>query len=177
MVADDIRVNRVIAERFLCSMGAIVDLVEDGRAALNAVANAFLPYSLVLMDCHMPIMDGVRVSLIGVRPAPHFHHAPSVHCSLNHPGLSGLLAIRPAVVFRSSQSRHRRCRSTVSACNAARVYEQQPQGMQCLAAVDRCLAAGMDAHVAKPIDSASLAAVVQRWAVDVVDSGPDGGAA
>jgi DNA-binding response OmpR family regulator len=30
--------------------------------------------------------------------------------------------------------------------------------------IDRCLAAGMNAHVSKPIDSASLAACVRQWA-------------
>lgn len=63
MVVDDIRINRLIAQRFLLAHGATVDLAEDGKAGLEAVASAQPPYDVVLMDCQMPVLDGVSTIL------------------------------------------------------------------------------------------------------------------
>ena len=62
MVVDDIATNRLIAKRFLQSLEASVDVADNGRAGLDAVSTAEPPYDLVLMDCHMPVMDGVSYS-------------------------------------------------------------------------------------------------------------------
>jgi CheY-like chemotaxis protein/HPt (histidine-containing phosphotransfer) domain-containing protein len=56
LVVEDNQVNQIVATGLLERLGYEVDLAEDGRAALAALASR--PYAAVLMDCHMPEMDG-----------------------------------------------------------------------------------------------------------------------
>jgi CheY-like chemotaxis protein len=60
LVADDDPVNQRVASLHLERLGYEVDTVPDGAAAVRAVAvaEAVRPYDAVLMDCHMPGIDG-----------------------------------------------------------------------------------------------------------------------
>jgi len=58
LVAEDNLVNQQVATLMLEAMGLTVDVVADGRAALDAAAGG--RYDLVLMDCQMPEMDGLE---------------------------------------------------------------------------------------------------------------------
>lgn len=58
LLAEDDRVNRIVAERQLHSLGWAVEAVANGADAVDAVTAGPDPYDLVLMDCHMPVMDG-----------------------------------------------------------------------------------------------------------------------
>lgn len=60
LVADDNPTNRFLAGKLLEMFGCTADMVEDGRAALEAVQER--PYDLVLMDIKMPGMDGVEAT-------------------------------------------------------------------------------------------------------------------
>ncbi len=65
LVAEDNPVNQQLAQLMLEAVGVSVDLVENGRAAVLAVSQAIergQPYDLVLMDCHMPEMDGFKAT-------------------------------------------------------------------------------------------------------------------
>jgi CheY-like chemotaxis protein len=53
---DDNAVNRLVAERLLQRLGHDVTVAVDGAEALRHAAAA--RFDLVLMDCHMPVMDG-----------------------------------------------------------------------------------------------------------------------
>ena len=50
----------MIAERFLAGTGAIVETAEKGRVAVER--HSAQPYDLILMDCHMPDMDGYEAT-------------------------------------------------------------------------------------------------------------------
>ena len=56
LVVEDNIVNRMIAIEMLQSLGVEVVEAADGEQALQAIAQQ--PVDLVLMDCHMPVMDG-----------------------------------------------------------------------------------------------------------------------
>lgn len=56
LIAEDNAVNAMIAQRFLQRLGVEVDIVVNGKDAVEAVRNR--GYLLVLMDCHMPLVDG-----------------------------------------------------------------------------------------------------------------------
>jgi len=60
LLAEDNPINRMIAERFLAGTGAIVEAAETGRVAV--ARHAAHPYDLILMDCHMPDMDGFEAT-------------------------------------------------------------------------------------------------------------------
>ncbi|HLI84568.1 MAG TPA: ATP-binding protein [Bryobacteraceae bacterium] len=60
LVAEDNPINRLIAEKFLTASGAIVDQAATGKEAV-ALFSAH-EYGVVLMDCHMPEMDGFEAA-------------------------------------------------------------------------------------------------------------------
>jgi len=56
LVVDDNEVNLRVAQALVERTGCDVDVARDGLQAVHAVeADA---YALVLMDCHMPVLDG-----------------------------------------------------------------------------------------------------------------------
>ena len=56
LLVEDNPVNREVAVGLLELLGYYVDSAEDGRQACALTATR--PYSLILMDCQMPVMDG-----------------------------------------------------------------------------------------------------------------------
>ncbi len=60
LLADDNPVNRRLAAIFLKQLGVRVDEVENGEEAVEACRST--SYDLVLMDVHMPVMDGVEAT-------------------------------------------------------------------------------------------------------------------
>lgn len=73
LVVDDNVTNRLILRETLTSWGAQVDEAENGPAGLARLqaASDDKPYSLVLLDCCMPEMDGFEVAG-RVQTSPHF---------------------------------------------------------------------------------------------------------
>ena len=60
LVAEDHEVNQMVVRDLLQSMGLDVDVVSDGEAAVAAVLAT--PYDVVLMDCQMPVLDGLEAT-------------------------------------------------------------------------------------------------------------------
>ncbi|KAI8819627.1 uncharacterized protein EV422DRAFT_533686 [Fimicolochytrium jonesii] len=56
LVAEDNKINQIITKKLLIKLGHTVDVVENGKLAVEA----YNPdtYDLVLMDLHMPVCDG-----------------------------------------------------------------------------------------------------------------------
>lgn len=65
LIAEDNEINALLAQAMLGKLGHIPTVVADGGAAVNAVADAHAmgaPYDLVLMDLHLPGMDGLEAT-------------------------------------------------------------------------------------------------------------------
>jgi CheY-like chemotaxis protein len=72
LVVDDNKTNRLILQEMLSSRGLKPTLADSGKTALvalQAVKDAGKPYSLILVDAHMPEMDGFTLAeqIIGMK--------------------------------------------------------------------------------------------------------------
>jgi signal transduction histidine kinase/CheY-like chemotaxis protein/HPt (histidine-containing phosphotransfer) domain-containing protein len=114
LVAEDNLVNQKVARGYLDEGGHDVTIVDDGLAAVTAIKNG--TFDLILMDMHMPEMDGIAATR-QIRE------------------LDGDVAAIPII-----------------AATAGAMAED----------IERCLAAGMNDFVPKPIDPVTLVLAMAR---------------
>ncbi|HBE40575.1 MAG TPA: hypothetical protein DDW27_05110 [Bacteroidales bacterium] len=62
LVAEDNKINFFVANKFLTGWGVNVTHAEDGQLAIEKLENE--DFDLILMDLHMPIMDGIEATTI-----------------------------------------------------------------------------------------------------------------
>jgi len=116
LLVEDNRVNQRLVTLMLERAGHLVDVADDGGAALSALESR--RYDMILMDAQMPRMDGYEASR-RIRSAER----PGEHV--------------PIIAL------------------TARAMEGDRE---------KCLEAGMDAYLTKPIAQADLLAAIERWA-------------
>jgi len=118
LLAEDNRVNQLVAIAMLEKLGCRVQVVGDGYAVLEALAGR--SYDLILMDCQMPNLDGFAATA-AIRTR-----------ELEQPGARRI----PVIAL------------TANAMEGDR---------------ERCLAAGMDDYLVKPLRAGVLYTVLKRW--------------
>ncbi len=62
LVAEDNKINFFVANKFLIGWGVIVTHAENGQLALEKLEEQ--SFDLILMDLHMPVMDGIEATRI-----------------------------------------------------------------------------------------------------------------
>ena len=130
LLVEDNAMNQLVATKLVEKLGYSVVVAENGREALDAIAqrsSAGLGFDAVLMDCQMPEMDGYEATRQLRR-------------------LEGDVGRRLPVIA-----------MTAAAMEGDR---------------ERCLAAGMDDYVTKPVRSAAVDAVLARWIADREQDAP-----
>jgi CheY-like chemotaxis protein len=124
LVAEDNQTNRDIVREILGDAGVLVDFAENGAEAVNILGRGGV-YDAVLMDLHMPVMDGYEATR-RIRANPGCR----------------LLPIIAMTADAMTQDR------------------------------ENCLRAGMNGHVAKPIDVGQLFDVLRQWTRSGVPAAP-----
>ncbi|HEU5407964.1 MAG TPA: response regulator, partial [Nitrospira sp.] len=127
LLAEDNIINQKVAARLFQRMGYRVDVVANGREAVEAVSR--IRYDAVFMDCEMPEMDGFEATNL-IRKLEGLgtpHHVPVIAMTAN--------------VMQGDR--------------------------------ERCLAAGMDDYLSKPISVDALARVLDRVNQEHERSRPD----
>jgi CheY-like chemotaxis protein len=119
LVVEDNAVNRQVAARLLTNLGCTVTLANDGEQGIAAATRE--PFDLILMDCHMPGIDGYEATR-RIRALPGTHGAVRI---------------------------------------AALTAGALPEDSQ------RCLAAGMDDFLTKPIRSDDLSQLLRAISAHV----------
>jgi diguanylate cyclase (GGDEF)-like protein len=116
LVAEDNRINQVIAQELLERMGLLSRVAANGRETLDILQADPDCFSLVLMDMRMPVMDGYECTR-AIRADPRLTHLPVVAM-------------------------------TAHALNGDR---------------EKCLAAGANDYLSKPIDRTHFVRTLRRW--------------
>lgn len=116
LVAEDNEVNQLVAIGMLEQLGYDVDVVKDGLESLAALERT--QYDAVLMDCHMPVLDGYAATR----------------------------------AWRQREAGGGR-RTPVIALTAGASEGDR----------ERCIAAGMDDYLAKPITPRAVQNALERW--------------
>jgi CheY-like chemotaxis protein len=62
LVAEDNPVNQLVVRSLLEKAGYSVEIAENGAEALQRYRDAPASYSLILMDCEMPVVDGFEAT-------------------------------------------------------------------------------------------------------------------
>lgn len=115
LVAEDNTINQKVATRMIEKLGYQADVVSNGQQAIDAVLQG--GYSIVFMDCQMPLMDGFEATVRIRTEEGAARHIPIIAMTAN-------------------------------AMTADR---------------ERCLAAGMDDYLAKPVTLREVQRILARW--------------
>ncbi|MBC7882181.1 MAG: response regulator [Anaerolineae bacterium] len=81
LLAEDNPINQMVAQRQLAKLGCHVTVVSNGQEALEALAQD--EYTLILMDCQMPVMDGFLTTKEIRRQFGHKKHIPIIAMTAN----------------------------------------------------------------------------------------------
>ncbi|WP_198673767.1 response regulator [Algibacillus agarilyticus] len=60
LIAEDNEINQIVISELLTKKGATLTLVNNGEECVNALMNQ--DFQLILMDIHMPVMDGIAAT-------------------------------------------------------------------------------------------------------------------
>ncbi len=156
LLAEDNIINQKVAVRLFQRLGYRIDVVVNGREAVEAMSR--IRYDVVFMDCQMPDMDGFEATrLIREREAAEIASSVELRVSGPRPNDSGS---HPETGNQKLETTHR---VPIIAMTA-----NVMQGDR-----ERCLAAGMDDYLSKPISADALAGALSRIGQEPERSGPD----
>jgi PAS domain S-box-containing protein len=144
LLVEDNEINQQVAQEILAGAGLNVTVVNDGQEAVNAVKDSY--YDAVLMDIQMPVMDGyeatrkIRERECGIRNA---------ECGKGN----SEIGMRNAETEQASNPQPPTSNIPIIAMTANAMVGDR----------EKSLEAGMNDHVAKPIDTKELFSTLAKW--------------
>ena len=141
LLAEDNIINQQVALGILGKLGLYADAVANGVEALTAMET--LPYDLVLMDVQMPVMDGFEAT-------EKIRNNEKIMIN-DEFGMMKEKEPEKLVAYSSLIIRH-------SPIPIIAMTAHAMQGDR-----ERCLAAGMNDYITKPVSPRSLADVLDKW--------------
>ncbi len=133
LVAEDNLINQKLTVRLLEKLGYQADVVENGQEALAALSRN--SYAVVLMDCQMPVVDGLEATRL----------------------------IREGERREARGERKESCTSSPSPLAPRHIPIIALTANAMSGDRERCLAAGMDDYLTKPVRKEHLKGVLDRW--------------
>jgi signal transduction histidine kinase/ActR/RegA family two-component response regulator len=129
LLVEDNKVNQLVAEQLFTLLGLETEIVENGQQALDRLKRAAPDeFSIIFMDCQMPVMDGYEATR-QIRD-----------------GLAG------------------------ESCRNARIIAMTANAMQ--GDRERCIDAGMDEYLSKPINMDELGELLTKSSGEPVAQSP-----
>jgi PAS domain S-box-containing protein len=119
LLVEDNFINQEVAKEMLQRLGYVVDVASNGRQAVEQLNDSQDQYAVVLMDCHMPIMDGYEASRF----------------------------------IRAQDSDSKTSKVPIIALTANALKGER----------EKCIRAGMNDYLSKPVDMDSLDKMLKHW--------------
>jgi len=116
LLVEDNAVNQRVVLAMLRKKEYKIDVANNGQEALEKLKSAVDPYSLILMDVQMPVLDGLETTR-AIRRNPSWNHLPIIAMTAH-----------------------------------AMIGDRE-----------RCLEAGMNGYISKPVQQAGLISVIEQF--------------
>jgi CheY-like chemotaxis protein len=150
LVVEDSEMNRIVAVALLEEAGMRVETAENGMVALDKVtASSVGYYDAVLMDIQMPVMDGYETTQ---RIREWEFQVQSSKLKVDESVDLSAISHQPSARWE---------RVPIIALTAHVLKGEK----------EKCLAADMDDHLAKPIDEKNLYQVLLKWVASQQEGG------
>ena len=81
LLAEDNAVNQIVGQKMLANLGARVDIAANGQEAVRMWSE--FSYDAIIMDCHMPIMDGYEATKAIRKKEKSPSHIPIIALTAN----------------------------------------------------------------------------------------------
>jgi PAS domain S-box-containing protein len=152
LLAEDYPTNQQVVLRHLRSNGYIVDLAENGQIAVDAYRKKH--YDLILMDIQMPLMDGYQATTMIRKWESGMGNS---ECGMRNK-IGKDSDLKSEISNRKSESES----VPIIAMTAHATKGDK----------EKCLQAGMDDYIAKPLRRKELLNIVNKWVKSAVKVNP-----